>query len=181
MGKESVKKKVLINSKEFLQFWEDMGPFKYALTSEDYPPLLLEPDEWIFSNNIITLLKTLMQYDKKKMKIVKAPFNPANKKILRPQELSSWKINSFPEEWNSLECEAFTPEGHLTRFVIETINKDSDSIEVQDVEDAFFECLETQIENIGYRLLRPLGQFKFAAIKKYLEEWKKDDKEAGLI
>ncbi len=181
MDKESVKKKVLINSKEFVQFWEDMGPFRYAFTSEDYPPLLLEPDEWIFSNDIKILLKTLMQYDKKKMKVVKAPFNPSNKKILRPEELSAWKINSFPEEWNSVDCEIFTPEGHLTKPVIEAIDKDSDSIDAQDVEDAFFECLETQIEKMGYTLLRPQGQFKYAATKKYLEEWEEDDIDAGLI
>ncbi len=181
MDKDLVQKRVLITSREFVQFWKDKGPYRYALTCEDYPPLLLEPDEWIFSNNIIVLLKTLMQYDKKKIKIVKAPFNSANKDILRPEELSPWKINSFPEEWNSLECEIFTPEGHLTKRVIETIDKDSDSIEASDVEYAFFQCLETQIDKIGYRLLKPQGKFKYAATKKYLEEWEKDDKDAGLV
>jgi len=78
MSGESILRKSLTTAKDFKEFWKEKGPFKYALTSQDFPPVLLEPEEWIFSNDIKGLLKTLMQFDKQKMKIVKAPFNPGN-------------------------------------------------------------------------------------------------------
>ena len=181
MSVESIERGILHNSKEFKTFWEEKGPFKYALTSSDFPPILLEPEEWIFSNDIEALLKALMQFDKQKMKIVKAPFNPENKSILRPEKLSPWKINNFPEEWNVCACDIFVPKGHLTRAVLEKIQVPEEDIDPGQVETAFFQCLETQIEQIGYLLFKPRGSSKYAAIKKYLAEWEKDDQEAGLV
>jgi len=75
---ELIKREILSNSKEFKVFWEEKGPYKYALTSKEFPPVLLKPEEWIFPNDIEALLKTLMQFNQRKMKIVKAPFNPEN-------------------------------------------------------------------------------------------------------
>ena len=92
MKLESTKKKILQNSIEFKQFWEEKGPFKYALTSREFPPVLLAPEEWIFSNDMAELLKALMQFKKRKMKVVRSAFNPENKNILRPEMLSPWKI-----------------------------------------------------------------------------------------
>ncbi|MCK5696483.1 MAG: hypothetical protein KAH62_07845 [Desulfobacula sp.] len=181
MSVESVKREILYNSREFKAFWEEKGPFKYALTSSDFPPVLLEPEEWIFSNDIEVLLKALMQFDKQKMKIVKAPFNPENKNILRPEKLSPWKINNFPEEWNVCACDIFIPKGHWTRAVLEKIQVPEEDIDPKQVETAFFQCLETQIEQIGYLLFKSRRSLKYAAIKKYLVEWEKDDQEAGLL
>lgn len=181
MGDESIQRKSLATAKDFKAFWKEKGPFKYALTSQDFPPVLLEPEEWIFSNDIKGLLKTLMQFDKQKMKIVKAPFNPENKHILRPDQLSQWKINNFPEEWNSCRCDIFVPQGHLTRMVLERMKISEEAIDVKQVEDAFFQCLEARIELLGYLLLKPRGSSKYAAIKKYLSEWEEDDQEAGLL
>ncbi len=176
-----VKREILPNLKDFKAFWKNSGPFKYALTSKDFPPILLEPEEWMFSNDITALLKALMQFDKRKMKIVKAPFNPANKSILRPDRLSSWKINHFPEEWNACVCDIFVPEGHLTKVVLDTIEKDSDKIQIQDVEQAFFDCLETRLDQLGYLYLTPRGSSKYAAVKSYLAEWEEDEQDAGLL
>jgi hypothetical protein len=178
---ESIKRKILPRSKEFKQFWETQGPFKYALTSSQFPPVLLEPEEWIFSDDIQALLKSLMQFDKQKMKIVKAPFNPANKSILRPENLSPWKINNFPEEWNAFVCDIFVPQGHLTRVVIETIKMPEEKIDACQVETAFFQCLETQMDLLGYQILKPWGTSKYAAIKKYLLAWEEDEQDAGLL
>ena len=181
MGVELIKRKRLANTKDFKQFWKEKGPFKYALTSKDFPPVLLEPEEWIFSNDIKGLLKELMQFDKQKMKIVKAPFNPENKRILRPGKLIPWKINNFPEEWNSFLSDIFVPQGHLTRMVLERIKIPEEAIEAGQVEEAFFQCLEAQIELLGYLLLKPRDSSKYAAIQKYLAEWEEDEKEAGLL
>ena len=107
-------REILPNAKAFKQFWKDKGPFRYALTSNEYPPVLLEPEEWIFGNDRTEVLKDLMGFEKSKMAFVRAPFNPDKKNILRPEDLCAWKINHFPEEWNAIVCDAFVPEGHLT-------------------------------------------------------------------
>jgi len=178
---ESINREVLANSKDFKQFWEEKGPFKYALTSCEFPPVLLEPEEWIFSNDLIVLLKALMQFDKRKMKVVKALFNPENRNILRPETLSSWKINNFPEEWDVCACDIFIPKGHLTRAVFDKIVIPEGELESKQVEEAFFQCLEIKIEQIGYLLLKPRGSSKYATINKYLAEWEEDEQDAGLL
>ncbi|NOX34400.1 MAG: hypothetical protein GXP56_11815 [Deltaproteobacteria bacterium] len=177
----SIKREILPNLKDFKIFWEENGPFKYALTSKDYPPVLLEPEEWIFSDDIETLLKDLMQFDKRKMKVVKSLFNPENKNILRPETLSPWKINGFPEEWDASICDLFIPKGHLTRAVFDNINTPEEYMEPKQVETAFFQSLEIKIEQTGYLLFKPRGSSKYAAIKKYLAEWEEDENDAGLL
>ncbi|WP_300456939.1 hypothetical protein [Desulfobacula sp.] len=181
MSIEPVKRAILPNLKDFKRFWQSKGPFKYALTSKDFPPVLLEPEEWIFSNDVKVLLKELMQFDNRKMKIVKAPFNPDNKSILRPEMLSPWKINHFPEEWNVCVCDLFVPEGHLTGIVLDMIEKHDDSIDRKDVEQAFFHCLESCMDQLGYLYFKPRGSSPYAALKSYLAEWEEDEQDAGLL
>jgi len=171
----------LSSSEEFKAFWQEKGPFKYALTSMDFPPLLLEPEEWIFSNNIIKLLKDLMQFDNRKMKIVKAAFNPEKKDILRPEKLIPWKMNNFPEEWNAFDCDFFVPQGFLTLTLMDNITTPEEKIDASRIESAFFQCLESRIEQIGYLLLKPEKDYKYAGIRNYLSQWEQDDKEAGLL
>ena len=179
--KEPVLREVLVNSEDFKRFWKEKGPYRYALTSKEFPFVLLEPEEWIFSNDMEALLKALMQFDKRKMKIVKSLFNPKNKSILRPETLSSWKINNFPEEWNVCVCDIFVPKGHLTRVVFDKIKIPEGDLEPGQVEEAFFQCLEIKIEQIGYLLFKPQGSSKYAAIKEYLAQWEEDDQDAGLL
>jgi len=181
MADGSIIRQILPHSNEFKQFWKEKGPFKYALTSIQYPPLLLEPEEWIFSDDIKALLKELMQFDKLKMKVVKAPFNPENKHILRPDSLSSWKITNFPEEWDACICDIFVPKGHLTRAVFEGINISEEKIVPEQVENTFFHCLEKNMDQLGYQLLKPMGPSKYAAITAYLSEWEEDEQDAGLL
>ncbi|MCP3872149.1 MAG: hypothetical protein GY699_03200 [Desulfobacteraceae bacterium] len=180
MAIELIIREILTSSEEFKQFWKEKGPFKYALTSNDFPPVLLEPEEWIFSNDILLLLKELMQFKKRKMKIVKSDFNPKNKSILRPEMLSSWKINNFPEEWDICVTDFFVPQGHLTKMVFDRVEISEMKINPEYVEQAFFQCLETQVDQLGYLLLKPKGSSKYAAIKPYLSEWEKDEQDAGL-
>ncbi|MBC8441414.1 MAG: hypothetical protein H8D87_17210 [Deltaproteobacteria bacterium] len=181
MAIESIIREILPNSKQFKQFWKEKGPFKYALTSNDFPPVLLEPEEWIFSDDIKILLKELMQFDQLKMKVVRAPFNPANKSILRPENLSSWKINNFPEQWDAFICDIFVPQGYLTLEVVERIKIPEEKIEPKLVETTFFQCLENCIDQLGYLLLKPQGSSKNAAITTYLSEWEEDERDAGLL
>ncbi len=180
MDEKQIKRKILASSKDFKKFWKDDGPFEYALSSKEFPPVLLEEEEWIFSSDITVLLKELMQFEKRKMKIVKSPFNPAKKGILRPEMLSSWKINKFPEEWNAYTCDIFIPEGHLTRLVFENNEIPEDKLDPYQVEELFFHCLENQMDQLGYHFFKPEGKTKYAAIKSYLSEWEKDDKDAGI-
>jgi hypothetical protein len=187
---------ILPHAKDFAKFWKETGPFRYALTSKEYPPILLEPEEWIFGNDLQRLLKELMQFDQKKMAFVESPFNPKNKNILRPQELSPWKITHFPEQWNRVVCDAFVPEGHLTcRVMDKARNMETRNLEKpdpplgclkeipgkQEIEKAFFDLLEAGLESMGYLLLTPQGNSKYAATKDYLLEWEEDDREAGLF
>ncbi len=176
-----IQREILLNSREFKGFWKEKGPFKFALTSMDFPPVLLEPEEWIFSNDKILLLKELMQFEQKKMKVVQAAFNPENSKILRPDNLIAWKINNFPEEWNALVCDFFVPEGHLTLAVMDKVSSKKKKVDANTIEAAFFHCLENSIEQIGYLLFKPETGSKYAGIKKFLLDWEHDDREAGVL
>ena len=174
---KEVVRQVLPTVKEFKAFWKKMGHFRYALTSREYPPILLAPEEWLFSNDVNLLLKELMQWEKQKMKAVAAPFNPNRKTTLRPENLSAWKINHFPEEWLSAVCDIFTPVGHLTCRVVPHPEEETDA---PAVEKAFFACLAHEINHIGYVLLTPdttagdtLG--RAAHIADYLREWEADE------
>jgi hypothetical protein len=177
--KKTVLSKVLISSKAFKQFWKDEGPYKYALTCQDYPPVLLEADEWLFSDDLAGLLKALLGYDHKKVKIVHAPFNPAKKAVLRPDQMIPWKIDGFPSEWDAYESDLFTPEGHLTTKVLDQIDSPIEAIGAEDVETAFFDLLPDSLESMGYTLLAPGKGYKTAAIQSYLKEWEEDDAESG--
>ncbi|SMC75750.1 hypothetical protein SAMN02746065_10987 [Desulfocicer vacuolatum DSM 3385] len=166
--------KILPTVTEFKAFWKKQGPFRYALTSREFPPTLLAPEEWLFSDEIIPLLKALMKWDERKMKIVAAPFSRKKQNVLKPETLTPWKINNFPEEWETAVCDAFTPVGHLTQAVV----PESDTVDVKTVEAAFFKCLEGEINDIGYVLLGPepsLGSPASAFVDDYVKEWESDD------
>lgn len=177
-------RKILPMLADFKKFWKKHGPFKYALTSSEFPPILLEPEEWIFSNSSIALLKALMQWDKRKMKIVRAPFNRKKKNVLKPEMLSPWKIINFPEEWGGAVCNCFTPMGHLTEHVTSGIDEkqmqliEDENVAIGKMESLFFQCMENEIDKIGYDFLRPepLQDSEGGAfVRTYLDEWEKDE------
>ena len=172
MGK-SVQRKILSQSQDFKEFWQKKGPFRYALTSREYPPILLDLDEWIFSDDLKSLLKELMQWEQRKMKLVPAPFNPKKTNILKPDELTPWRILNFPQEWESAVCSAFTPVGYLT----EEVRGIADSDELADVEQAFFDLISIQANFIGYVLMgpEPLLSPDSAFVDDYLREWVEDE------
>lgn len=175
-------RRILTHASEFKRFWKDQGPFKYALTSNEFPPVLLAPEEWIFGNSLRAVLKELMQFRQNKMAFLNAPFNPANKQILRPENLIPWQISHFPEAWNHMACRAFMPEGHLTVAVTEKLaGAGGGEANKETVEAAFFSLLEQDLESMGYLLLKPKGKSKYAAIRAYLDEWEADETDAGLI
>lgn len=172
---------IIANSKEFRLFWKEQGPFNFALTSSEFPPVLLEPEEWIFSNNIEALLKELMQFEKRKMQFISAPFKPENKSILRPGDLIPWKITNFPAEWDACACDCFIPDGHLTRHIFEGLPLPDEKPDIEFVEKAFMRSLADCVEQMGYLLFKPRGNSKYADIKNYLTEWEEDDRDAGLL
>ncbi len=172
MGKEKMGciRATLPHAKAFKKFWKENGPFRYALTSNEYPPVLLAPEQWIFGDDKTQVLKELMGFDASKMSFVPAPFNPNKKSILRPDQICAWKINHFPEAWQTMVCDAFVPEGYLTQAVIdETVAM---GVETDDVgiEAAFFNLLGRQMDIMGYVFLEPQGNSKSAAIASYLAE-----------
>ncbi len=173
-------RRILPNVKDFKRFWKEKGPFAFALTSREYPPVLLEPEEWLFSNDKIVVLKELMQFSQSKSAFVRAPFNPDNKSIFRPQDICAWKITHFPGGWNSIVCDAFVPEGHLTQAVINELQAIGGQENKQGVEMAFFSLIERQLDEMGYVLLSPRGKSRSAVIRSYLEEWEDDETDAGL-
>ena len=167
--------------RDFKRFWKDQGPFRYALTSKEYPPVLLEPEEWIVGDDKISVLKELMQFAGRKLSFAKAPFNPDNKKVLRPDDICAWKIVHFPEEWNAMVCEAFLPEGQLTRAVTDECRALGLKEDVSGIEQGFFSLLEKQLDRMGYVFLSPRNGGKTAAVAQYLSEWTLDEEDAGLI
>ena len=172
MGKATVRQELLFSG-EFRSFWKKRGPFKYALTSREFPPVLLEPEEWIFSDSLTDLLKELMQWDQRKMKLVQAPFSKKTTTVLTPETLSPWRIKNFPKEWETAVCDAFTPVGHLTQTVVSTsIINDKEAVTA-----AFFKALEAALETIGYVLLKPafFHSDDEAYVDGYLKEWEADE------
>ncbi len=177
-----VVRQILPNAADFKTFWKDKGPFAYALTSEAFPPILLEEEEWIFGNDLRAVLKSLMGFKENKMAFVQAPFNAENKGVLRPENLIPWKINHFPEDWNILACDAYVPEGYLTRAVsAEAGCNVLEDLDGAAVEAAFFSLLEKGLEQMGYRLLAPRGKTRNAVIRDYVEEWEEDERDAGIL
>ncbi|MCG8568042.1 MAG: hypothetical protein MI747_23490 [Desulfobacterales bacterium] len=174
-------RKVLPNVNDFKEFWENQGPFAYALTSQAFPPILMEEEEWIFGTDLREVLKALMQFKERKMAFVQAPFNAENTGVLRPEELIPWQVRHFPEEWNRLFSDAFVPEGYLTSAVAEAAGKAEDALDRESVEDAFFQILEQDLEGMGYLLLSPRGKYRYAVVRDYVEEWEADESDAGLI
>lgn len=142
--------------------------------------MLLAPEEWLFGNDKIEVLKALMGFSTAKMAFVQSPFNPDNKAVLRPSELSQWKITHFPVEWNQLVCAAFVPEGHLTQAVMDELQALGLDEGKAGIEAAFFSLLEQELDLMGYVWLRPEGESRSASIRSYLEEWEQDDADAGL-
>lgn len=173
-------RKILPNVKDFRMFWKKQGPFRYALTSKEYPPVLLEPEEWIFGQDKQAVIKELMQFSRMKMSFVPAPFNPENKSILRPDDICAWKIVHFPESWNAMRCDGFLPEGQLTRAVLDECLDLGLAEDKTGIEQAFFSLLERQLDCMGYVWLTPRGNAKSAFIHEYLEEWQRDEEEAGF-
>lgn len=172
MGK-NLQRKILSESKDFKGFWQKQGPFRYALTSREFPCILLEVDEWIFSDDLKSLLKELMQWDQRKMKLLAAPFNRKKTNILKPETLTPWRILNFPTEWEMAVCSSFTPVGYLT----EQVTMASRSHEPSDIEDAFFDLLAKEINTIGYVLLSPehILSPDAAYVDDYLNEWMEDE------
>lgn len=166
--------RILPTTKDFKAFWKASGPFRYALTSNEFPPVLLEPEEWLFSNSLAAVLKALMKWEQRQMSLVPAPFNARSTAVLKPRELSPWKIANFPEEWETAACSVFTPKGYLTEAVVLS----SASPDVSDVETAFFECLASELDAIGYVLLKPehlVSPDDTAYVDGYLQEWTRDE------
>lgn len=177
-----VTRQILPHSTDFKRFWKDKGPFEYALTSAEYPPVLLAPEEWIFGHTARDVLESLMGFSPGKAAIVRSDFNPENTRILRPGNLIPWKVQSFPEEWNHMPCDFFIPEGHLTRVVTDRMIDDPfPGDEVQQIAAAFFALLENHVTAMGYVLLKPVGNARYAAIHDYLAEWEADEADAGLL
>ncbi|MCF8086527.1 MAG: hypothetical protein K9K63_01310 [Desulfotignum sp.] len=177
-----VVRQVLPHVSDFRRFWKQTGPFEFALTSAEFPPVLLGPEEWIFGHTARDVLEALMGFAPGKTKIVRSDFNVKNTRILRPTHLIPWKIQDFPEEWNHVVCDFFVPEGHLTRAVADRMNAVSvPGDDVHQVAAAFFSLLENHLEAMGYVWLRPRENARYAAIQAYLSEWEKDEKDAGLI
>ncbi|MDT8379734.1 MAG: hypothetical protein RQ739_12675 [Desulfotignum sp.] len=175
-------RQILPHSADFKRFWKDRGPFEFALTSAEYPPVLLAPEEWIFGHTARDVIEELMGVSPGKTRIARSDFNPENSRILRPDNLIPWKIQPFPKEWNHMPCDFFTPEGHLTRVVADRMNDTPfPGDEVKQVAAAVFNLLENHLTTMGYVLLKPLGNARFAAIHDYLAEWEADEADAGLL
>ena len=77
-------------------------------------------------------------------------------------------------------CDAFVPQGHLTRAVIRELGAMGEKEDPQGIEAAFFNILARQLDQMGYVLIEPRGKSRFAATRTYLEEWEEDETDAGI-
>ncbi len=193
-------RKTLPHVKDFKEFWKQRGPFAFALTSSEFPPVLLAPEEWIFGNDKVGVLKELMQFAQRKMSLVRTDFQPASPGRLTPEDMIHWRIKPFPEPWNRMDCPAFLPQGYLTKAVLEeALDMAGQNLETKPesaphtwqsriledselIEDAFFQLVSSSLVQMGYVLLSP-GKNRDAhalPLGRYLQEWEEDEQDAGL-
>ena len=66
--------KIIANVTDFKAFWKCQGPFRYALTSAEYPPVLLEPEAWVFGSDATAVLKALMGFSREKNGLCEGAF-----------------------------------------------------------------------------------------------------------
>ncbi len=179
MTDQIVVRKVLQHAADFKKFWKDEGPFRYALTSSVFPFILLDDEEWLFSEDMEALLKELMQWRQRNMMIIRSPVAEKRKNRLRIDTLSQWQIKNFPGEWSALVSDLFTSVGHLTQKAV----RGSLSENNKEIERRWFKSLEHEIENLGYTLLKPLpaSGADTAYVDDYLKEWMRDEADAGLL
>ena len=179
MRNNTVVRRVLPHVNDFKAVWKDEGPFRYALTSSVFPFVLLKEEEWIFADDSVLLLKELMQWDNRKMKMVKAPVAEKTNEAIRFDRLSRWRIQNFPEEWADLLCDFFTPSGQIAEKVL----PENGVERPEEMETFFFAYLGKRIHDIGYLLLEPApGMDPDAAyVEDYVKEWEDDERDAGLI
>ncbi len=188
-------RKILVHVTDFNKFWKQEGPFEFALTSSGFPPLLLEPEEWLFANDKIALIKGLMQFSQRKMafwprKLQKESQSRTNPSVsFTPEDMIPWRIAPFPEEWNSLECPAFLPQGYLTRDVLKQARilcQETNCVESQILKDislierAFFEIVAAHLPQMGYEFLSHDKESGAASLGKYLREWEEDELDAQI-
>lgn len=169
-------RRVISTTGEFMRFWESEGPFRFVLASREFPPVLLEPEEWLFANDLSAILKTLMGWEEKKMKIVAAPFSEKRKDPFRPEAIAKWRIDNFPEEWAGWDSGAFTLAGHLTSRVTAAAEGETP----EGLAEAFFMELGDGIDEIGYALFETKKETFGDALTAYLKEWKEDEEDAGI-
>ena len=179
MENKRVVRRVLPHVHDFKTVWKKEGPFPYALTSSVFPFVLLEEEEWIFSDDFVLLLKELMQWDRRKMKMIKAPVAQRTNEEIRFDRLSPWRIKNFPEEWADRVCDFFTPSGQIAQKVIPENGEDTP----EKIETCFFDYLKKRVHDIGYILLEPAPGIDpdAAYVQDYVKEWEDDEKDAGLI
>ncbi len=191
-------RKTLPHVKDFKAFWKQRGPFAFALTSSEFPPVLLGPEEWIFGNDKVRVLKELMQFAQRKMSLVPTDFQPASSGTLTPEDMIHWRIKPFPEPWDSMDCPAFLPQGYLTEAVLEkamdlagqNLPSEHDQCARRSrilenanlIEKAFFQLVSQSLFQMGYVLLSPgkNGDADTRPLGKYLQEWEEDEQDAGL-
>ncbi len=183
-------RKTLPHVKDFKAFWKQRGPFSFALTSSEFPPVLLSPEEWIFGNDKIRVLKELMQFTQRRMALVRTDFQPASSGTLTPEDMIHWRIKPFPEPWDSMDCPAFLPQGYLTKAVLEkaldiagqTPGKESGTEPGTDHHAWESRILEDSelIENAFFQLVGKERDAHALPLGKYLQEWEEDEQDAGL-
>lgn len=179
MRNKKVLRRVLPHVNDFKAVWKNEGPFRYALTSSVFPFVLLEEEEWIFADDFVLLLKELMQWDSRKMKMIKAPVAEKTNEAIRFDRLSRWRIQNFPEEWADLLCDFFTPSGQIAEKVLPENGVEKPG----EMEACFFAYLKERLHDIGYLLLAPAPGIDpdQAYVKDYVKEWEDDERDAGLI
>ncbi|MCP3926789.1 MAG: hypothetical protein GY714_29870 [Desulfobacterales bacterium] len=163
----TIKKEIIQTVAEFKKFWENYGPYKFALTSNKFPEEFLEDEQWIFANESSDIFKTLFDWDKNKMKIVKSPF----KKGAYPENIAPYKIANFPDELIDYNCSSFNYNGYVTKNVLEKSKSD----DPKDVEEGLFKELEETISDLGYDLLKPSHGSKDAYVQEFIKEWLEDE------
>lgn len=165
-----VVRRTLPTVRAFKKFWQHEGPFKYALCSLAFPDPLLEPEEWLFGDNYQDLLKNLLQWDQRGMRLA-----PCSHATGDSSNSGGWHIRHLPAALRQWPCKAYTAEGCVSAHVVQAAVEATPAA----IEKVFLRALRDALEQIGYQLLKPEMGLPHAYIETFLKEWQEDEAEDG--
>jgi hypothetical protein len=163
-----VMRRVLKTYDAFEAFCHEHGGFRYSLSGlydrNVYPDILLDDDEWLFSDDLIALTKELLQWDQRGVYVVWEEPSEDDYAIGGPDITGSWGAENFPEDAEEFGC-----------YVMGQLFKEgriAPSSSPDEVAQIFLRACAADLDNFDGVLFL---DFEDKHTLQYLDDWRKED------